>query len=565
MLTYLAVSNLAVFDRVELELGPGLTVVTGETGAGKSMLLNALLLLLGGRVEKDALRSGESELVVEALWQGRPGELHPARLVDAESVPDEVMIRRTVRYADGARKDRLVVADRLCTVSRMQELAADLVNISSQHEYIRLLKRSEHLGILDRFAGHRALVERMAERHAALSLLDDRVQAVRAEARDRDAKLERLRQDRKELDGAGLVPGMEEELQADISRLAHAAETGEAVQQAIAGLYEDDDAVVSRLESVRRRLAAAARFEPGLGAAGDRLAAAGAEVADVAESLRSLLGRVEADPGMLDHLQQKLSRVQKLKRRFEAGTVEDLVRLREATAGEVVRLERLTDSLEELEGALAEARGAALDAARALHASRAKAAGKLERSIARTLVELEMGKAAFRIPLEMDEALLSGTGADRVEFLFSANRGEEPRPLQKIASGGELSRVLLAFKAVLADAYPVPTYVFDEIDAGIGGKTALAVGRLLAEMAREQQVLCITHTAQLAAFADHHLVVSKTEKGGRTRATVARLDSEDAVVGELARMLSGLADSATALSHARELRTHALAGRSGRV
>jgi DNA repair protein RecN (Recombination protein N) len=268
---------------------------------------------------------------------------------------------------------------------------------------------------------------------------------------------------------------------------------------------------------------------------------------------------------MLDHLQQKLSRVQKLKRRFEAGTVEDLVRLREATAGEVVRLERLTDSLEELEGALAEARGAALDAARALHASRAKAAGKLERSIARTLVELEMGKAAFRIPLEMDEALLSGTGADRVEFLFSANRGEEPRPLQKIASGGELSRVLLAFKAVLADAYPVPTYVFDEIDAGIGGKTALAVGRLLAEMAREQQVLCITHTAQLAAFADHHLVVSKTEKGGRTRATVARLDSEDAVVGELARMLSGLADSATALSHARELRTHALAGRSGRV
>lgn len=559
MLSYLAVTNLALFDRVELELQPGLTVVTGETGAGKSMLLNALLLLLGGKAEREAVRSGESELTVEAAWKATGDSLHPSRLPGLESDdegeggPDEVIIRRTMRITEGQKRDRLFVADRLCTLARMQEVAADMVNISSQHEYIRLLRRSEHLDILDRFAMHEGLLAKMRARFDTFRDLEARVAKTREEASRRDESQARLSAQCAELQGANLESGEEETLLADIARLTHAGDIGQALEHGLAGLYEDDDAVASRLSGIERRLSAALRFEPALATIVERINACAAEVSDVAETLRALLQRVEADPALLDHFQERLSRLQKLKRRFEASTVDDLIRRLAESRDELRRIEGLSDSLSDLETALEKTRTEMLEASDALHKSRVKAAAKLEKAIAKTLSMLEMQRASFRIPVEPCPEEISAVGADRVEFLFSANRGEDPRPLQKIASGGELSRVLLAFKAVLADAYPVPTYVFDEIDAGIGGKTALAVGKLLSQLGRAHQVLCVTHTAQLAAFADHHLVVSKSEKGGRTKALVTPLADSDERVAELARMLSGLDDSASALSHAREL------------
>ncbi len=553
MLSYLSIRNLAIIDRLELELYPGLTAVTGETGAGKSMLLSALTMLLGGAVSRDSVRTGEDSLSLEGIWDNGSGTLPFSSLLDGEPVPGEVIVRRNVSLTEGSRRDRLLVADRLASRTALQELAGDLVNISSQHEYIGLMKKAEHLRILDRYAGHASLLERMdglAARHESLRReLADLVE----QAERREARMSELSARVDELSAAEVKAGEEEELLGRISRLAHAADIANALGQAVDLLYEGERDVVSTLTLVERVLAGVTRFEPAVSPGIDRLASARVEIEDIVSQLRRQAGGSEVDPAQLDHLQERLALVQKLKRRYGVERADELPLLLDEARAELSRLEDVDVHVERLRSEAETARKAMNDCAARLHEARARVARKLEKALQETLGLLEMKKARFSVPVVFDETRVGRQGGDDVEFLFSANTGEEPRALRKVASGGELSRVLLALKAVLAEAYPVPTYVFDEIDSGIGGKTALAVGRLLSRLARSHQVICITHTAQLAAFADHHYVVTKEERGGKTHARLARLARPEERVREVARMLSGLDDSPTALSHAAEL------------
>jgi DNA repair protein RecN (Recombination protein N) len=553
VLSFLSIRNLAIIDRLELELYSGMTVVTGETGAGKSMLLSALTMLLGGNVSRESIRSGEDSMSLEAVWDNTSGSLPFGPLLDGEPVPEEVPVRRTVSLADGSRRDRLLVADRLAGRSAMQEIAGSLVNISSQHEYIGLMKKSEHLAILDRYAGHAALLDRMESLAIRYETLAGELEELAGQAARRETRAAELTTRVAELSDASVQPGEEEDLHQRISRLAHSVDIATALGQAVDQLYEGERDVISTLSSVERVLVGAIRFEPALSPCVDRLASARVEVEDIVSNLRHLAGGVEVDPAQLDHLQDRLALLQKLKRRYAVDSADGLVALLDEARTELSGLEDVEDRMARLGHDVEGARKAMLDCSAKLHEARARVARKLEKALQDTLSLLEMKKARFAVRVELDEARTGRLGGDDVEFLFSANAGEEPKSLRKVASGGELSRVLLALKAVLAGAYPVPTYVFDEIDSGIGGKTALAVGRLLAGLARSHQVICITHTAQLAAFADHHYVVSKEEKGGRTHARLALLESGDDRVREVARMLSGLEDSPTALSHAAEL------------
>ena len=562
MLTYLGIQNMAVIDQVELELEPGLTVVTGETGAGKSMLLSGLTLLLGARMSRDMLRTGETKLSVQAVWSGAAHSLAP--LLDEDSLPDEVIIRRTASFTPNSKRDRLYVADRLTTLGAVAEVAPSLLSISSQHEYIHLLRRAEHVHILDSFAGHDDLVARMAQDFAAYVELKTTVDDIRARTDRRNLRCGQLEEILAELGEAEVQEGEEEILHRRIERLTHAVDISNALSFGMESLYESDAALMGGLGQVHRALAAIQRYEPDIHPLLKQLDGCTAELDDVVAGLRNLQGRIDVDPALLDHLQDRLSHLQKLGRRYGVENADALLTLMEEAQQELDALRETGTNLEQLEGELRARQTRLAELAGKLNQGRTKAARRLEKALGKVLAKLDMGKAVIDTRIDFDLAGISASGADHVEFLLSANSGEAPKPLARIASGGELSRVLLAFKAVLADAYPVPTYVFDEIDAGIGGKTALAVGRLLAGLGAKHQVICITHTPQLSAYADHHLVVAKEERQGKSRASVRVLTSEDERVAELARMLSGLEDSSTAISHARELLTAAQAdkGRS---
>lgn len=552
MLTYLSVHNLAIIDKLELELESGLTVVTGETGAGKSMLLSAVTLLLGARLSQEMLRTGEETLSLESVWTtgGRAAQL--AEIL-GEDVADELQIRRTARFSETGKRDRIHVDGQLSTQTTTGRLAEVLINIASQHEYISLLKKAQHIHILDSFAGHDKLLTEMQAEWDRYDDLSRRVEDLRHRCAQRDARIRELRGVVDNLEALELKAQEEDEILAAIGRLTHGAEIGQALEAGVQALYEDDRAVVSSLALVEKHLAAASRFEPQLEPVLERIAEVLAEVEDITGVLRDIAGKVDADPAYLDHLQERLARIQKLKRKHRVEHSDDLLALLARSALELEELGGMDLELNRLEKEFGAAATSMARCGARLSESRGQAAQRLSKRIARTLSSLEMKNASLEVSLEHDPARAGPLGADHVEFLFSANPGETVKPLQKIASGGELSRVLLAFKAVLADAYPVPTYIFDEIDSGIGGKTALSAGKLLADLAAKHQVICITHTAQLAAYADHHLVVGKTESGGKTRAWLKQLDSPEDRIAELARMLSGLEDSQTALSHAREL------------
>lgn len=560
MLTFLSISNLAVISRLELELEPGLTVITGETGAGKSMLLAGLTALLGDRVDPEMVRDGADQLVVEGLFHG--SVWNRGALVDLldDGPADEIIVRRTLRLSP-SRRDRLQINGRLVGRTRLNDAAADLVSIASQHEYVGLLKRARHIHLLDACGSHeeerRAVLEAFDE-HRRLTLAADE---LAARAAQRNERLELLDLTISRLEDAAIEPGEEEALLEQIGRLAHAVDITRALQEAVDLLYESDRSVLGELDFLGRQLGSVQQYEPALEAPVDRMAGARAELEDLVDELRNILGRLDVDPNLLDHLQERVALLQKLKRRYGEDHSDQLIERLEAARTERAELADADNSLARLRSEQDAAGSHYQAVARKLHQRRRSTADVLCTALQKTLTELAMPGASFAVDIDFDEARATRLGSDRVEFLFSANTGQTPRSLHKVASGGELSRILLAFKAVLAAADPVPTYIFDEIDAGVGGRTALAVGRLLSHLAHGQQVICITHTAQLAAFADQHIVVTKEERGGKTETNVTPLNGLEERATELARMLSGLDNSNTALDNARELLAAAAASK----
>lgn len=536
MLAVLRVRQLAIIDELEVELGPGLNVVTGETGAGKSILVSALQLVLGARGRPELVRSGAARAEVEALFELDERDRERLLRVGLEA-GEELAIRRVVE-AEG--RTRAWVDGSLATATQLGRITAGLVDISSQHEHHSLVDAATHLGYLDAYAGLRVEAGALAGAWARWKAVAD--EHRRLEAAMRDGRGDLVRYQLAELDRAGVGP----EVEAEVGRLRHAVKLAEWTGRAEEALYSGDEAAIALIARAVDQVELAEAVDPALRPVREQLQAALAEVEDAGRSLGKYTRGVRADPERLTELEGRLSEARRLRRKHG----EDLAAARDRLQAEHAELERGMERLAELEEAEGRARGALEEAAMALSARRRAEAERLGAAITGELASLGMGEATVRVGV--DDAGISASGVDAVEFLIATNRGEPPRALRRVASGGELSRALLAIKRVLAQVGPVGLYVFDEVDTGVGGAVAEAIGQKLREVARHHQVLCITHLPQIAAQGAVHFHVRKEVVGERTRSSITRLGEEERVE-ELARMLGGARVTTAQRTAAREL------------
>ncbi|HVO21351.1 MAG TPA: DNA repair protein RecN [Anaeromyxobacter sp.] len=562
MLTTLRITGFAVVDAVEVQFGPGLNVLTGETGAGKSILVNALHLVLGGRTSADVLRDGADEAVVEALFE-LPAD-HPAweRLGLAPGQGHELLVRRVVARSG---RGRAFANGSLCTVSMLEGALRGVVDISGQHEHVSLLDPAVHLDLLDAYAragpggGEGSLKDRYREAFAALSALARERDELSADQGERARRADYLAFQLRELEAVDPRPGEREALEAERRVLSSAVRLREAARSAEAQAYGGEGSAAERVGQAIRALAEASALDPRLDGPLGLLRSAAVEVEEAGRELGRYAEQVGGDPERLGAVEDRLEHLRALARKH-GGSLEAALARRDEMREELARLsgggERLSAVKEDLEVRGREARRLADELSR----SRAEAARRLAEAVQRELAPLAMSRCRIEVALvspdggiEVGGRVLSADGAERAEVLIAPNPGEPARPLSRIASGGELSRLLLAVKRVLARADPVGTYVFDEVDSGIGGAVAESVGRVLADVSRGHQVLCVTHLPQVAAFADRHHLVKKAISGERTRTEVTLLAGEEERRREVARMMAGITVTESALEHAAAL------------
>ncbi|TMQ11784.1 MAG: DNA repair protein RecN [Deltaproteobacteria bacterium] len=563
MLRHLRVTNFAILSDVAIELGDGMNVLTGETGAGKSLIVEAVNLLRGGRASADIPRAGADEAVVEAIV-AIPEDLvgRVAGVIEGAGLPAlgtrdgevraggagrdaEVVIRRVIQRGG---RSRTYVNGALTTLARLAELGALLIDLSGQHQHQGLVDPGRHLEILDAFAGEPARAAAMAAAWAELRRCDDELAAIGGDERAREARLDYLRYQLDELDGAALRPGEDAAIDLERARLASIDQLQAAARAAEDLLYGGDDSARDRVAAAVREVERAARTDPALEPVTRQLGEIETLIDDAADQLRGYADRLEGDPERLAWLDERLALIRRLMRKH-AGSIDDVIAQAAELRGELAALTGREARLAELAALRASAEAAAVAAAAALTRSRKQAARRLEKEVGAALIELGMGAA--RLSVVVEPRALGPLGADRIELMLASNKGEELRPLAKVASGGELSRIMLALKLALRRADEVATYVFDEVDAGIGGAAAQVVGSQIRAVADHRQVLCVTHLPQIAAYADQHFHVEKTEIAGRTETHVHRLTAA-ARKDELARMLGGHATS-KAKAHAAEL------------
>ncbi|MGH0030221.1 MAG: DNA repair protein RecN [Myxococcota bacterium] len=544
MIESLRIEELAIVDLAELEFGPGLNVLTGETGAGKSIVLGALGLLAGGRAAARLVREGADETRVEGVFRTEripelEGELRERDLCGDDH---ELVVHRTLQKGG---RGRVRVSGQIVPAASLAELLAGRLEISSQHDSQALRRSDTHGRLLDRTAGLLPQREAVAAGHRALRALDEEREALRRASRERAQRQDYLAFQLKEIDDAKLDPEEIGELRAQRSRLAHAerlcSDGADALVRLSGDPGSDDPGAADLLAEAARRLEALAPLDAELGGLGERVAGATAEVRDVAADLERVLDAIDGDPARLAEIDERLHRVERLERKYGAD-VGEILRHREAVAEELAGIEGADAREAQIEAERAAAVKSLGSAAKRLSAGRAKAAKALAGEVESALRELAMPDARFAVdlsPVEPEEGFPCGPqGAEQPEFLFSANAGEALRPLRQIASGGELSRTFLALKQALREGEAGMVLVFDEVDAGIGGEAADRVGRQLAELASRHQVLCITHLPQIAAFAERHFRVRKGKKDGRTVARIEVVEG-DARIDELARMAGG--------------------------
>jgi DNA repair protein RecN (Recombination protein N) len=559
MLTELRIRNFAIIEEAALAFGPNLNVLSGETGAGKTIIMTALGLLLGGRASPEMVRTGAKEAVVEAVFE-LEGE---APLAGAEEWlsadnPRELLIRRVI--AEGGRS-RVSLNDALVTVQTLARLGETLVEIYGQHDQQALLLRENHLRMLDRHAG---LEGELSEYHRLYELahaLKSRLAGLERREADRAERLEIAQFRLGELDRAGLRLGEDEELATARTVLANATRLAAAAGEAEQALYGGENAAVDAIAGAQAKLTEAATLDPALNASLELIAAARANLEEAARSLAAYAGQIEADPARLEEIETRLQELTRLKRKY-GGTIESALEAQVRARAEIAELESIGESRVSIEAELAAALADLLVRARALSTHRERDARELKRGMEAELKTLGMRSAVFAARLgrlaNTDDAMafegfaLGPDGLDTAEFLLAPNLGQSPLPLAKAASGGELSRVMLALKRLEAQRRGVATVIFDEVDAGIGGAVGEIVGRKLKELARFHQVLCVTHLAPIAAFAESHFVVEKRERRGATRSRVTILDSSQRPA-EIARMLGGATTSEKFLRAAHEL------------
>ena len=535
MIRYLAIRNLAVIESVSVEFEHSFNIVTGETGAGKSILVEAVGLLLGGRASQDLIRTGAELATVEAIFAAGP---------------DEVVVRREIT-AQG--RSRAFIDGALATAAALKALADRFVELHGQHEHQLLLDAAHHLPLLGAWAGLEPRQRDVSTMFQRVSDLRARLDRRRMDARERAARLELVEFQLGELSRAALRMGEDEELTAERQVLRQADTVRSLCADSYADLYDSDQSALASLGRVWKRLAELAALEPRFGGSVDDGQTIKAQLQDLAFALRDYADRMDGSPQRLDAVEERLALLERLTRKF-GGSLDAAITRRDQLAAEHRTLTDEGGTPAEIERALADASDEYLTKARQLSAARRAAVPRFVTALKNELADLAMAGTVFEVRLVMREEpeAWSDRGIDAGEFYLSANAGEAVRPLARIVSGGELSRVMLAFKTLAAGESPDKTLIFDEVDAGIGGRVATVVGEKLRALGSRFQVLCISHLPQIAAAATTHVRIEKGVHKGRTVTSVTRLQEEDRVV-ELARMLAGADAGDQARANAREL------------
>ncbi len=536
MLRFLRIEHLAVIDEVQVDFEPGLNVLTGETGAGKSMLVEAVGLLMGGRAAADLVRTGEAQASVQAIF---------------EVGPHELIVRRDIS-AQG--RSRAFIDDALVTATALDDRTAPLVELHGQHEHQTLLDPQSHLSILDEFAGLTPSRDRTAAAFRRWKQLQSEFDAFQMDEREKAARLDLLTFQVGELEKANVRPGEDDELETSRRVLGSAEKLQRLCNEAYSALYDSDDAALVQLGHVWKRVAELAEVDPVfLPHVVEARDAIKPQLEDLATALRSYGEHIDASPARLQDVEDRLALIERLKRKY-GPALSDVIEKRNALSRQLDALQNADERRAGLEAETDDARSEFLTSARALSRQRREASRDFAAQVGRLLADLAMGRTEFEVRFETDvpEAAWTEAGIDSAECYLSANVGEEPRPLARIASGGELSRVMLAIRTLAAADAPGKTLIFDEIDAGIGGRVADVVGKTLRRLGQQFQVLCITHLPQIAAAGHVHFQISKAVVNGRTQTRVVRLSAAERVE-ELARMIGGAAQTDAARAAAREL------------
>lgn len=549
MLELLHIENIAIIERADIMFGRGFNALTGETGAGKSIVIDALGAVLGQRTSRELIRTGAEKAFVSAEFSGVPAEMPGLAETGLSPEEDGTLLLQRELYGDGRNACR--VNGRPVTVAQLRRIGAGLLNIHGQHDGQQLLDEEQHLAYLDRFGRVDDALTRCAERYGTLRETRREIETLRMDEAEKARRVDMLRHQIDELERADLQEGEEEALLARRNILRSGEKFTAAIARADLFLNGGDEGMgaVSAIREAENALHALRSLGDEFAALSERLEALRCEAYDLAETIRDKKEAYEFSPQELDAVEARCDQLYRLKKKYGAS-VGDMLAYLARSREELDRIEYADERIAQLQETLREQEAAAMEAARALSALRRAAAQELEERISRELTELDMPKLRFAIDFQEKE--LSENGIDAVSFLMSANVGESLRPIQKIASGGELSRIMLAMKNVLAEQDSAMTMVFDEVDTGVSGRAAQRVAEKLARLSRFRQVLCVTHLPQLAAMADVHFGVEKGEADGRTRTNVLVLDRA-ARRREVARLSGGDPPSDTMLSGAEEL------------
>jgi DNA repair protein RecN (Recombination protein N) len=560
MLRELRIKNFAVIDEVALELGAGLNVLTGETGAGKSIVLNALELVSGNRVSADVIRHNEDEASVEALFEDPPAWVSRKLADSGFDTAGGLVIKRIVSRSG---KNRVYLGGSLCPLGLLSEIGDSIIHIYGQHEHHTLLDPQSHIGLHDAFGGLSDRAAKMGERFRALASAWQALRQARELLEKRKKEKGLLEAQVEEIDKARLRDDEEEELQAQKMILAHAEKLHQGCLEGVELLYEGEDALVGRLGRYGGKLRELANIDAALQPAVELIDAASAHLEEANAALRRYGERVHFEPGALEQLEDRMAELHRLKRKY-GGSIEEILKMQAEMEADLRALGRGEEEIPALERAFETARRGAWETAGALSLERQRIAKRFKREMEKEVKGLGMPETIFEVrfleapeteddpPFHLGGKTLTDSGMDQIEFYFSPNPGEPPKALAKIASGGELSRLMLAIKSLVLMPGDIPTLLFDEVDAGIGGGVAEIVGKKLKQVASAHQVICVTHLPQIAALADSHHVVRKEVSKGRTTTTVKKL-KEPERVEEVARMLGGLKITDKTRRHAEEM------------
>jgi DNA repair protein RecN (Recombination protein N) len=552
MLQELRIKNFAIIDELALSFSKGFNILTGETGAGKSIILNAVQLLLGDKATDELIRSSEEEASVEALFDISGNREVRARLQEkgqrllGAGEEDSLLVRRVISRSG---RGKAFVNGNLATLGMLSDIGEELLSIYGQHEHQSLQRVETHIDILDEFGGLMELRKEFQERFQKVAFLSQEVERIRREKERRERERELMAFQSKEIEKAEIRIGEEEALKEEKRVLAHARKLTDFANASEEVLYSNEGSAIEKIQSVLHQGKEMAAIDPFLSSVLRNLDGTLIQLEDVALALRDYSKRIEVNPARLEEIENRLEEIDRLKRKYGS------------TEGEVLHYkERIDETLKsfasdearlsQLEGEIGPLQEEMTQRAQRLSRERKRVASELKKSVEKELAALGMKKTTFGVRTEGQA--LSPKGSDRVEFLLSPNIGEEVKPLAKIASGGELSRIMLAMKRILAKVGGRQVLIFDEVDAGIGGAIAEVVGRKLRELSKHHQVVCVTHLPQIASFADRHHSVKKEVKAGRTVTVVDPLEKE-ARVDEIARMLGGVKVTEKTRAHAQEM------------